>query len=100
MTLLSMAGVPPLAGFCAKMYVFFAAMEGSMYLLALVGVLTSVIGAFYYIRFIKIMYFEPKSDVSFVFPVTRSCSLMMGSGTFFLIYLFINRVVIKGLLIS
>ena len=44
MTLLSMAGVPPLAGFCAKMYGFFAAMEGSMYLLALVGVLTSVIG--------------------------------------------------------
>ena len=60
-TLFSMAGVPPLAGFTAKMYVFFSAMEGSMYFLAILGVLTSVVGAFYYLRFIKIMYFEKMS---------------------------------------
>merc|ERR1712146_508223 len=69
--LLAMAGVPPLAGFCAKMYVFFAAMEGSMYLLALTGVLTSVIGAFYYIRFIKIMYFEKLVSWSFFDQISR-----------------------------
>ena len=62
----SSAGVPPLSGFLAKMYVFFAAMEGSMYLLAVVGVLTSVIGAFYYIRFIKIMYFEEVKQWTFL----------------------------------
>lgn len=56
--LLSMAGIPPLAGFFAKFLVFVSAMEGSLYLLAYIGVLTSVLGAFYYIRLIKIMYFE------------------------------------------
>ena len=65
-TLLSMAGVPPLAGFCAKMYVFFSAMEGGMYLVAFIGVMCSVVGAFYYLRFIKIMYFEKLTNwVSF-----------------------------------
>ena len=81
MTLLSMAGVPPLAGFCAKMYVFFAAMEGSMYLLALVGVLTSVIGAFYYIRFIKIMYFEKLVSWSFFDQISREKSIILGFTT-------------------
>ena len=51
-----MAGVPPLAGFYAKFSIFFAAMESGMILLSFVGVLTSVVSAFYYIRIIKIKY--------------------------------------------
>jgi NADH:ubiquinone oxidoreductase subunit 2 (subunit N) len=89
MTLLSMAGVPPLAGFCAKMYVFFAAMEGSMYLLALVGVLTSVIGAFYYIRFIKIMYFEKLVSWSFFDQISREKSIILGFTTLFILTFFL-----------
>ena len=58
LSLFSMAGIPPLAGFCSKFYVFFAALGSSMYLLAFVGIFTSVISCFYYIRLIKIMYFE------------------------------------------
>jgi len=60
--LFSMAGIPPLAGFCSKFYLFFAALSSSLYLLAFVGVLTSVISCFYYIRFIKIMYFETSQN--------------------------------------
>lgn len=64
MSMFSMAGIPPLAGFCAKLYVFFAAMESSLYGLAILGVLTSTIGAFYYLRWIKIVFFENKKSLS------------------------------------
>jgi len=54
----SMAGIPPLAGFFAKWYVFLAAVNAGLIPLAVIGVLTSVVGAFYYLRIIKLMYFE------------------------------------------
>jgi NADH-quinone oxidoreductase subunit N len=54
----SLAGIPPLAGFFAKFYVFIAAVDAQMYWLAVIGVLASVIGAYYYLRIIKIMYFD------------------------------------------
>ena len=54
----SMAGIPPLAGFFGKWYVFLAAVNAGLLPLAVIGVLTSVIGAFYYLRIIKLMYFE------------------------------------------
>jgi NADH-quinone oxidoreductase subunit N len=61
MIMFSLAGIPPLAGFFAKWYVFVAAVEAKLYALAVIGVLTSVVGAFYYLRIVKIMYFdEPK----------------------------------------
>lgn len=90
MALFSLAGVPPLAGFYAKMAVFLSAIGSSLIFVSLIAILCSVVSSVYYIRLIKIMYFEPKSDVSFVYPVTRACSLMMASGTFSLLYLFIN----------
>jgi len=58
----SNAGVPPLAGFYGKLNVFLAAMESSMYFLAFSGVICSVIGAFYSIRLIKILYFHSVSQ--------------------------------------
>ena len=58
----SMAGIPPLAGFFGKFYIFLAAIEGELYTLAVIGVLTSVVGAFYYLRIIKIMYFDDVID--------------------------------------
>ncbi|WP_298370478.1 NADH-quinone oxidoreductase subunit NuoN [Azospirillum sp.] len=54
----SMAGIPPMAGFFGKLYVFLAAIEVQDYTLAVIGVLTSVVGAFYYLRIVKIMYFD------------------------------------------
>jgi len=58
MLLFSLAGVPPLAGFFGKFYVFLAAVNAGLYTLAVIGVLSSVIGAFYYLRIVKIMYFD------------------------------------------
>jgi len=58
MLLFSMAGVPPLAGFFAKFYVFLAAIKAGLYVLAVIGVLASVVGAYYYLAIIKVMYFD------------------------------------------
>ena len=54
----SLAGIPPLAGFFGKFYIFIAAIESNLLLLAVVGILASVIGAFYYLRIIKVIYFD------------------------------------------
>ncbi len=54
----SMAGIPPFAGFWGKYFIFAAAVQSGLWMLAIIGVLTSVIGAFYYIRIIKVMYFD------------------------------------------
>lgn len=62
-TMFSIAGIPPLAGFYSKAALFFAAMSSGMYLLAIVGVLTSVLSCFYYIRLVKIMYFESSKEM-------------------------------------
>ena len=62
LTLFSLAGIPPLAGFFAKFYIFLAVIENQMYFLALIGLLSSVIAAFYYLRIIKIMYFDKEKD--------------------------------------
>ena len=56
--LFSLAGIPPLAGFFAKFYIFKSVIEQSMYFLAIVGLLSTVVAAFYYLRIIKIMYFD------------------------------------------
>ena len=56
--LFSLAGIPPLAGFFAKFYVFMAVIESKMYMLAIVGLITTVVSAFYYLRVIKIIYFD------------------------------------------
>ena len=56
--LFSLAGIPPLAGFFAKYYVFLAAIKAGLYTLAVIGVLASVVGAYYYLLIVKIMYFD------------------------------------------
>ncbi|MDB2580437.1 NADH-quinone oxidoreductase subunit NuoN, partial [Candidatus Pelagibacter bacterium] len=60
--LFSLAGIPPLAGFFAKFYIFKAVIEQSMYFLAIVGLLSTVIAAFYYLRIIKIIYFDKERE--------------------------------------
>ena len=58
----SLAGIPPMAGFFGKLFVFQAAIDAGLYMMAMFGVLTSVIAAFYYLRIIKIMYFDAPAD--------------------------------------
>ena len=60
--MLSLAGIPPLAGFFAKFYVFLAAIESGLFTLAILGVLASAVAAFYYLRIIKIMYFDAPAE--------------------------------------
>jgi NADH-quinone oxidoreductase subunit N len=63
----SLAGIPPLAGFFGKFYVFMAAVEAGLVPLAIIGVLASVVGAYYYLRIVKIMFFDEEID-----PIDRS----------------------------
>ena len=59
----SLAGIPPLAGFFGKFYIFMAAVESNMFVLAIIGIIASVIGAFYYLRIVKVIYFdEPQAS--------------------------------------
>jgi len=87
LTMFSMAGVPPLAGFFSKLYVFFAAVESSMYLIVIIGVLTSCIGAYYYIRLVKVMFFEKTNNWTLYNPIDREKSLVLAA-TFFVILFF------------
>ena len=95
--LFSLAGIPPLAGFFAKFYIFMAVIESEMYTLAIVGLVTTVLSAFYYIRIIKIMYFdEPKKpfekfvDYKIYGPIVLSCILLV---TFFIYPSILNEIV-------
>ena len=82
----SMAGIPPLAGFFGKLYVFLAAIEAGLYTLAVIGVLSSVVGAFYYVRIVKLMYFDEPVE-AFDRPIGREMSAVL-AGTSLLILLF------------
>jgi len=67
----SMAGIPPLAGFIGKFYIFMSAVEAGLFTLAILGVLSSVIGAFYYIRIVKIMYFDKATSQTLDTPLAK-----------------------------
>jgi hypothetical protein len=87
-TLFSMAGIPPLAGFCSKFYIFFSALNASLYFFAFLGVVTSVISCFYYIRLIKIMYFEKPSRWIFYKAVSPEIAIILGITLFFILFFF------------
>jgi len=78
----SMAGIPPLAGFFGKWYIFLAAIDAHLYTLAIIGVLTSVIGAYYYLRIIKIMYFDEPAE-AFDKPIGREIRVILGVSAIF-----------------
>ena len=80
----SLAGIPPLAGFWGKWYVFLAAMEAQLYTLAVVGVLASVVGAFYYLRIIKIMWMD--EPVGSFMPMAGELRLVLGASGLFVIF--------------
>lgn len=72
----SLAGIPPMAGFFGKLYIFLAAIEAELYTLAVIGVVSSVVGAFYYLRIIKIMYFDEGTE-PLDKPVGRSLAIVI-----------------------
>ena len=92
----SMAGIPPLAGFFGKLYVFMAAVNEGLYILAIIGVLTSVIGAFYYLRIIKIMYFDEPAD-AFDRSAGREIGVIMTiAGLFTLLFFIFPSPIVDG----
>jgi NADH-quinone oxidoreductase subunit N len=85
MLMFSLAGIPPVAGFFAKFYVFLAAIEAGLYPLAVIGVLASVVGAYYYLRIVKIIYFdepapalEPKMEARLAVVLCLSLAFTLG----------------------
>ena len=85
----SMAGIPPLAGFFGKWYVFLAAVNAGLVPLAIIGVLTSVVGAFYYLRIIKLMYFED-ADAPLDEGMSRQNRLVLLASLAFIILFFLG----------
>ncbi len=95
--LFSLAGVPPLGGFFAKFYVFVAVLEKEMYALAIIGLLTTVMSAFYYLKIIKTIYFddslitfEPTKNRTAQISIFASCTFLT---TFFLYPSILNDIV-------
>jgi NADH-quinone oxidoreductase subunit N len=83
--LFSLAGIPPLAGFFAKFYVFVAAVKEGLWGLAVFGVLASVVGAYYYVRIVKVMFFDAPKEKFLAVP--PKAALIMGlAGLFMLLY--------------
>jgi NADH-quinone oxidoreductase subunit N len=87
MLMFSMAGIPPLAGFAAKLYVFFAAIKAGMVTLAVIGVVCSVVAAVYYLMVVKVMYFE--ESVGSIPPVRMELRVVIAAaGLFNLLFFF------------
>lgn len=82
--LFSLIGLPPLAGFFGKMYLFLAAINSELYVTAIIGVLSSVVAAFYYIRIIKLMYFEDSKLFILYKSIDDANSYVLGSCLIFL----------------
>ncbi|HEY4249577.1 MAG TPA: NADH-quinone oxidoreductase subunit NuoN [Roseomonas sp.] len=82
----SMAGIPPLAGFFSKLYVFLPAVQAGYWALALIGVLTSVVGAYYYLRIVKVMYFDAPAGAFDPRPAGLSVVLTV-TGLFTLLFI-------------
>ncbi|WP_374307817.1 NADH-quinone oxidoreductase subunit NuoN [Methylocella sp.] len=87
MLMFSLAGVPPLAGFFAKWYVFNAAIQAHLYWLAVIGVLSSAVAAFYYLRIVKVMYFDDPAP-AFDRP-SPALSAVLAISTAFVLFLFV-----------
>jgi len=93
--LFSLAGIPPLAGFFAKFYVFLAAIKAGLYTLAVIGVLTSAVAAYYYLTIVKLMYFDEPAEKFDPMPV-RLQAVLGVTGLFVLLFLLFAGPVVEA----
>jgi NADH-quinone oxidoreductase subunit N len=91
----SVAGIPPLAGFFAKFYVFIEAIKAESYAISIIGVVASVVACFYYLRIIKTMYFDDAGKVQYVSKITKSSKFVIFSSVLFSLVLifYVNDIV-------
>ncbi|MBU6444132.1 MAG: NADH-quinone oxidoreductase subunit NuoN [Alphaproteobacteria bacterium] len=87
--MISLAGIPPLAGFWAKFYVFVAAIEAHLYTLSVIGVLSSVVGAYYYWRIVKVMYFDDPAP-AFDAGLAKLPGLVLAGASLFTIFFIVG----------
>lgn len=92
--LFSVAGFPPMIGFLVKISVFLTSLESSMYFVSLISILCSVVGTFYYLRLIKIMYFEKVLVGKLYYPIQTQSSIIISFLFFCLIFLFFNPTIV------
>lgn len=90
LTMFSIAGIPPLVGFFAKMGVFLTLLKSKMYMVPLLALLCSVVSTFYYIRVIKVLYFENILVGKLCYPLKTNKTILLAILIFLLIFLFIN----------
>jgi len=99
MILFSMAGIPPLAGFFAKFYVFSAAIKADLLPLAIIGVLSSVVAAYYYLRVIKVMFFDDATQS--LLPVERGTGFVMTiAALFVLLFVLVPQPLVNAALVA
>ena len=92
----SMAGIPPLAGFFGKFFVFMAAINAGLVPLAVIGMLASVVGAFYYMRIVKYMYFDDPEE-AFDRPIGQEMGLVLtGTSLFIVLFMLVLSPVVDG----
>jgi NADH-quinone oxidoreductase subunit N len=92
----SMAGIPPLAGFFSKLYIFLAAVQAEMYVLAVIGVLSSVVSAFYYVRIVKVMYFDQASEPLDRNPGIELRLVMLGAAILIVLFFLYPEPILSG----
>ena len=90
----SLAGIPPLAGFFGKYFVFLAAVKSGLYALAIIGVVSSVVGAYYYLRIVKIIYFDEPAE-NFDRMDGEVKLVAYASGAFILLFVFFANPLIE-----
>jgi NADH-quinone oxidoreductase subunit N len=96
----SLTGIPPMAGFFAKFYVFLAAIQAHLYWPAVLGVLSSVVGAVYYLRIVKIIYFDEPAPAFDRGQVTPLSAVLATSGAFTLLFMLIASPLVTGAMIA
>jgi NADH-quinone oxidoreductase subunit N len=94
LTMFSMAGIPPLVGFFAKMGVFLSVLHAKYYFVALLSILCSVVSTFYYIRIIKILYFESLLVGKLYYPLLSSKTIVFSFSIFSLLFFFVNPTIL------
>jgi NADH-quinone oxidoreductase subunit N len=93
-TLFSIAGIPPIVGFLAKIGIFLVVIKSSAYFLAVIGIVLSVVSTFYYIRFIKVIYFDNSKVGKLYIPITTNKSLFIAFLAILLLLLCFNPVIL------
>lgn len=97
-TFFSIAGVPPFAGFFSKMFLFFSAISQSFYFLAFIGILTSVVSCFYYLRIIQITYFEQNTSWISLKAFDKEISLLISFSLIALTFFFLHPTLLTVLI--